>query len=408
MKAINLTNGSLLIVIPQAFVQGITTMAFVKGGPRYDTQGKEGLSHLVEHLMYRGTKTWPTRFELAAVLEKKGAIFEGFSHKEINQYWIRSMSEDAELAIKNLIDRLYFSQFKLTDIEQEKEVVREERRVCVSNPENYIWEMWHETVWKGHPLGRMYTGSDTSIQSITRDDIMNYVKKYYQPNRIVFVVSGDAEGSAIAKIFNSYLPANEAIHKNTSTNKYVWVPKKHVKKIHTDSENITLMIGYPTVCYCHKDVAVLELISCLLGDGYSSRLRSSVMERGYTYDISSAVCHVSDIGYIAIKCTTPQSLLPEVLKIITNEFQKLRDTPISAYELSMIKRYYEVSTTLNIETSYDWAYWYGEQGIYDPKHIKGIEEKLRSNRRVNAGDIIQVAQSYFRPSQLCTVLLGDV
>lgn len=402
-----LNNGSLLVTVPLSRSFSATVMAIVEAGPRFDPQGKEGLSHFVEHMLFKGTKKWPSSYKLASSLEIKGSTAEAFSYHENNTYWIKSAAEDMELAIENLSERLNNSLLKEKDIETEKGVVLEELNICKSNPTLYIWELWSETLWKNHPRGRTYIGNEKSISSFTRNDVIKYLKNFYLPQRIIYVVSGKINSQKANTLFNKYLGSRKRNINNTSfASDY---KQTHNLKIQQGNfENITVAIGFPTIYFGHNECRVLEIIATLLAEGFSSRLRQKVMEPGYTYSIEAYAEHLSDAGYLMIRFTTNKNNLNKVLKIILEEFKDLRSNFVSEDELALAKGYYSGSLKVNTETSYDWAKWYGGQFIFNKKKVLNLEDKIKLIKQISSHDIIKVAQKYFLSDKLCLAILGNV
>lgn len=207
VKITKLADGSKLAVVALPRTIAATTMVLVKAGPRYDPIDKTGLSHFVEHMLSRGSKKWPTKTALTSTLERRGASDFAFSYHETNYYWIRSSGNDIKLVIESLADRIHHPTLREGDIAQEKNVVKEELKILRSNPEKLIWELWPETIWQGTPLGRPYLGSETEIDSFSREDIQAFRERYYRPERIVYVVSGDIDFKSTQEMFNSCLGA---------------------------------------------------------------------------------------------------------------------------------------------------------------------------------------------------------
>lgn len=402
-----LKNGTPLITTSLPGLSSTTLVVLVKAGPRFDPPDKPGLSHFVEHLFFRGTKHYPTSSVLSTELEKRGAFWLAFSYEEVNKYWIRCPKEAKEKSIEMLLDCLQNPLFSQEEIDQEKEVVREELRSLRSSPEEYIWEVWAQNVWQNTPLGKIYLGTEESITSFTQEDAFSFFKRHYLPQNMVFVASGAIKGRKIAKIFNYFL--NESPRKEKlKVSPIVLTRENPIRIVRRELENVTCAYGFLTTGFFNKDKHLLELISTMLAGGWSSSLRQKVMQPGHTYSIESYPHHLSNAGYFMIKFTTTEEKLNKVLAIINQELISLKKGKFSDNELERAKGYFTSQLRVNIETSEDFANWYGEQAILSPKKILDIEDKCRIMREISSGDIQRVAQKYFVPRNWYLSLIGKV
>lgn len=402
-----LTNGVPLIVVPLSALSSGTLMILVRSGPRFDPPDKPGLSHFVEHLLFRGTKRYPSSFALSSELEKRGAFMQAFSYEEINKYWVKFPKEAKKKVVEILLDCLQYSIFPKKELEQEKEIVKEELRILKSNTESYIWEAWAQNVWQGTPLGKVYLGNEKSIASFTRRDVLDFVEKNYLGQNTVFVASGAVQGEETVKLLNNFLDGYQ--RKNKQRILLIASTRvQPVKIVKQELENVTCAYGFLTTELPSQEVHSLELISTILTGGWSSWLRQKVMHPGHTYSIASFARHLSDTGYFMIKFTTTKEKLNKVLAIVNQELISLKKGKFSNDELKGAKEYFAGQLIVNTESSEDFAHWYGEQAILNPKEILDIEDKCQIIRRVSFEDIQKVAQKYFTSNNWHLSLIGNV
>jgi len=389
-------------------MQSITTLALVHAGPRFDPSGKEGLSHFVEHMLYKGTEKFPNTKELNTKLESRGGFFNTFTYQETSKYWIKSLNSELEVAIENLLERLNHSLFRPGDIQKEKGVVGEEMRIVESNPEQLIWEIWVQAVWPGCGLGRSYIGNRETLGSINAADVINFAEKYYSGNRTVFVVCGDVLPQKVNDTFTklmgktqkSYVKAPDVISAPSAMIGSV------VKVAKMDTQNTTVALGFPTVGYTHEDRQVLELLASLLGGGgMGSRLRRKIMEPGLTYSIEVYSEHLRDTGYFMVRFSTHRTMLGKVLDIILRELESLK-RKIDDEELAFAKSSYEGYLKVYTETSYDFTDYYANQFFLSGK-VLDIEEKCSQIYKVTAGDVKEAANKYFDFKNLRLAAVGD-
>ncbi len=402
-----LRDNSSLLVIPLLYSQSVTTMALINAGPFYDPVGKEGLSHFIEHMFFKGSKKFPDSEKLTASLERKGASAQAFTYYQTNKYWIKSTSSDIELVTENITDRLYNSLFRAEDIETEKGVVKEEINILKSNPERLIWEVWSETVWSGSSFGRSYLGNHAAINKFSRKDVLDFVRVHYKGDKIIFAVCGDVQADKIYEIFNNLVDPKRNITKDKLKVSKAKKTREDFNLVRLKTENITVAIGFQTVNYIHKDRPVLELIAKLLAGGMSSRLRKKVMEPGLTYSIEGYSEHLTETGYFMIRFSTNKASLNKIFKIIYDEFRDLKRNLIKQDELELAKNYFIGSLKVNTETSYDFADWYANTFFLGGR-ILGLEDECRQIQKISSEDILRVAEEYFDFKKIKTAIVGDI
>ncbi|MBU0998365.1 insulinase family protein [Patescibacteria group bacterium] len=385
-------------------------MATVKAGPRFDPIEKEGLSHFTEHMLFRGTKKYPSRIKLAEVLEKSGAQADAFSYYETNKYWIKSSKEDIAVATDNLAERIYASLIKKEDIETEKGVVKEEKAILFSNPEKLIWEIWNQTLWKGEGLGRVYIGNEKSIDSFTRNDVLSFIKNNYIHNNIVYFVGGNINIEKVSEKLNLF-STNTVFDQDEPDSKisnFQPVRGQNINIFRNNSKVITIALGFRTIPQNHESKTVLELISTFLGGGMSSKLKQKIMEPGYTYSIQSTTENLSDTGYLVINLTTSKNLVKKVLKIIYSVISELTQKPLKVQELELIKGFYTGQLKINNETAQDWSFYYSNQAIYSPDKMETLEEKVNRVNKINSDKILQISKEFFRKDNFYLAAIGNI
>lgn len=410
LQSFTLENGSQLLFMPLAKADSSIVMATIRSGPRFDPIGKEGLSHFTEHVLFRGTRKYPSRTKLAEALERKGAQAEAFSYHETNKYWVKCAKEDMVFAAENLTERIYTSLVKEEDIEAEKGVVKEEKEVLFSNPERLIWEIWNQTLWRGEALGRVYLGEEKSINSFTKNDVLSFIKNYYIPKNIVYFVGGNVEVESVLEktnLLSSKLVLKQNLPRIKTAN-FQPAKGRNINIVKNSSKDITVALGFRTVPHSHEFKKVFELISTFLGGGMSSELRQKVMEPGYTYSIEATTENLSDTGYLVIHFTTGKNLLKRVLNIIYSTILNLTQKPLSNRELNLAKGFYIGQLKINTETSLDWAFYYSNQAIYGPDKIITLEGKVSKISKINQDTILKVSKEHFRKENFYLAAIGNI
>ncbi len=411
-KKIKLKNGSLLLYIPVPHANSTIIMANIKAGPRFDPVGKDGLSHFTEHMLFRGTKKYPSRQSLIKALEGNGSQIDAFSYNETNKYWIKCPKGREQNAIENLLERLYYSLIKEKDVKEEKGVVKEEMNILYSNPEKLIWEYWNQTIWEENNLGRVYLGTEESIDSFTKKDVVSFINRYYIPKNISFIVAGDVKIEEIAKNFNQLSGDRQSApyqsyQSNKQQNHSSFNRIKVFKNKYSDTLNVAL--GFKTVSKKSEDRFALDLISNYLAGGMSSKLRELVMKPGLTYSIESITEYLSDMGYLVIKFSVNKSLIKKALKIIKSEIYSLSEKCLDKDELMFIKNFYTGQSVISMESPLDWAFYYADQlDSSTTGNLISLNEKLQIISNISANNLRNVSKKYFNENNCYITILGNM
>ncbi len=404
----NLKNGSTLITVETPGLLSVTLMVLVRSGPMFDPPEKTGLSHFVEHMLFKGTEKYPSSKILSHSLEKHGSILESFSYQENNSYWAKVPKDSISIAVDLLTQQLQYSLFRLKDIKNEKNVVKEELKMVKSNPSSYIWELWAENVWNCSPLGRIYTGSVTSINSFTKSDVLNFIKKNYTVENTVFVACGNIKHGKMKLLLEKYL-VNYSNNSNSQViNKVEHVRKNPIRVVNDNADVVTVAYGFLTTSRLDPDSYALELIEYLLGRGMGSKLNQKIVEAGLTYSITTYTRHLSNTGYFLINFTADPRNLNLILEIINKQLMKIRRGQFSEEELERAKGYYIGQLSINNETTDDLASWYGYQAICDMKSIVAPEKKRGIMEKITKNKIINVAKKFFRDDNWYLSALGPI
>lgn len=407
IKTCMLRNGSKLIVvsIPQSL--SITLMAISQSGPVFDPTNKTGLSHLIEHLLFKGTIKYPNSEILSKNLEKYGATSAAFSYHETNAYWIKIHKKYLNTAIEILTQQIQNSLFRVDDIEYEKNIIQEELSLVNSNPSLLIWELWAQTIWEGNQLGRIYTGKKEEINSLTQKDVLDFFETHYTAPNTIFVVSGDIDLNKAKQSLSEKLNNYSRQIKNQPPSIKI-KNRNSIKIINQEADSLTVMYGFLTTNRFDKDSYILELIEYILGQGQGSYLNQSIANQGLTYSIYTSTKHLSNTGYFSINFTSRKSNLNTILRIINEQINIIKNGGMSNSELERAKGYYIGQLTINNDTTDSLASWVGYQAIYGTKKILSINDKQKIISKINQKDIVRVANKYLNKNKSFISAIGPI
>jgi predicted Zn-dependent peptidase len=407
IKTTILDNGSRLIVIKTPNFYSVTLMALLFSGPVFDPLNKNGISHCIEHLLFKGSKKYPSNEVLSRKLEKHGAIMEAFSYQETNAYWIKVIKDRLDVAVDILTQQIQNPLFRNEDIIYEKNIIKNELSLVKSNPSLLIWELWSQTIWENSQLGRIYTGEEEDIDSFLRKDILQFFKKRYTADNTVFVVCGNITVEKSKKLLNnSLLNYNRRLKSKAILVKNKG--KSNIKIINDKSTNLTVMYGFLTTNRFSEDVYVLELIDYIVGRGQGSLLNQNIANKGLTYSIYSSTKHLSSTGYFSVNFTCNKDDLNKILKLINIQLDLIKNGEISDVQIERAKGYFVGQLMIQNDTTDSLASWFGYQAVNNDKKLLIPKDKQKLIKKISKEDIIKVAKKYLDKNKYYLSIIGSI
>jgi len=401
-KKFKLKNGLRIIVAPLHETEAVTVLVLVKVGSRYEIKRINGVSHFVEHLMFKGTKKRPTTLDISKELDGVGADYNAFTAKDYTGYYIKANHEKIELALDILSDILYNSKFEDQEIARERGVIIEEINMYEDNPMMYMEDFFEQTVYGDNSLGWQISGPKQVIQKISRKNIFDYYKKYYQPANMLVAVSGKVD-KTVTNLIKKYFEAGEPSGSGKLLYKKIIFKQKkpQVKIKHKQTEQVQLALGFPAYSYFDEKLYPLYLLSVILGGNMSSRLFISIREKkGLCYFIRSAVNVYQDTGNLMIQAGLDKTRIKEAIKEILGELQKVKKGGVTANELRKAKDFIKGKLILDLESSDHVASWLAKQELLKEKiltpsdqikrlekvtlqQVKGVANEIVKNKKIN-------------------------
>ena len=323
-EKITLDNGLRLILAPLPAFRSITAIILCGAGSRYETRETNGVSHFLEHMFFKGTKSRPTAAEISHALDEIGADYNAFTGKETTGYHIKSASEHLPLILEMLSDMLWNSKFDEKEIKSESGVISEEIRMYEDNPMMFIEDLLEETMFGDHPLGRKISGEVETVKSFNRKMMLEYRDKFYQPNNTVLALAGKFDDKAVAlaeKYFGEGGVKVKPVFKKFDFSAGESKPKLKVQ--FKDTEQVQLAIGFPGFSNSDPKIYALQLMSIILGGYMSSRLFISIREkRGLCYFIRSYANVYEDTGNLVIQSGLDKTRIASAIGAIFEELDK--------------------------------------------------------------------------------------
>ena len=406
-KSLVLSNGLRVILQPLNQTNSTSVYVTVGAGPRFETQETAGLAHFLEHMLFEGTKNLPTSKDVAEYIEKIGGQSGAFTDKEYVMYHTKVKPQHLETAIRYLSDILFNSTLNPEAIEKEKRIVMEEIKRKIDNPEVEIWELWAEWVWgKNQALGRSTLGNVKTIQNVTKEKLLRYMRNLYHPTNMVISIAGKFSlGNAERLLRKTFGTKPKGIVPNLKTVKVV-SKNNVIKTINSNTQQNQLILGFVTgVSYHHKDCFPLVVTANILGGGVTSRIfHKLVYELGIAYTVATYVWTFRDTGLFLVSGGFSKET-EKAIKIILEELTKLKSERVSRNELQQIKEISKSNIYFYMETSDAIARQYSAQYITE-KRILTPDETARYIEKVTSEDIQHVAKKYFTKDNLRLMVRG--
>ena len=408
LKSIKLKNGLPVYSVNLSQSKTVTVLMMYKTGSKYESREISGLSHFVEHMMFKGTKKRPDTLNLSSELDSLGAEFNAFTSKEYTGYYIKVPKNKINNAVDILSDMLLNSKFDSEEIEREKGVIISELNMYEDNPNMSIEDVFENCLYGDIPAGRDTIGNKETINSFKREDFIKYFSSQYGLNGSALFIAGNFSEKNIKKVLEKKFAK---INKNNYQDKVKVVEKQDKPNFKLKNKKVdqnVLGLGFRTFPSGHKDEAALKLLSIILGGSMSSRLFIELRERrGLAYFVRANTELYTDSGYIAVYAGVNRDKLEEAIKIILTEFKKMKETLVSPAELKRAKDLMAGRLIVSMEQSDDYSSWYGQQFI-SKKEFISPEERLKKIKKVSAADIKRLAQKLFVDSSLNLAVIGEV
>jgi predicted Zn-dependent peptidase len=387
-------------------VRSATLILYFRVGSRYESDDQAGISHFLEHMVFKGTERRPDPIMLTQEIEGVGGILNAATSRESTNYWVKVPSAHLARAFDVLADMLRHSTFDPEELEKERFVIIEEIRGIHDTPDDLIHDVIDELVWDGQSVGRPVIGSVDTVSAISREDLITYLRTQYRPDRLVIAAAGDIHHEQVVELAEQYfgdLPASDV---NTFVQAEVRQQEPRVRLLTRPTEQAHLCVAVPALPYTDDRRYVQEMIDAVLSSGMSSRLFQEIRERlGLVYEVYGYFREYADVGQGVVYAGTDPARVEQTIEAILREFDKLRREPVPADELERTKELRRGRIVMGLEDSRAVAAWVGSQEAVFGE-ILTPEEVMARIDAVTAEQIQELATELFRPDLLNLAIVG--
>lgn len=402
-----LDNGLKIVTAYMPQMQSLCLGFWIKTGGRYETKEHAGISHFLEHLLFEDTKNRSSK-DIKQAIEGVGGSLNGFTSEEMTCYFVKILSKHLDLSFEILSDMILNAALLPASIEKERSVITEEIKMYMDLPGQYVLELLSALMWPDHPLGMFLAGTVETVNSIKRENLIDYKNKFYIPNNIIIVAAGPLRHAVIKKSCSRYFSKlqKKEVFSFEPVSKVQKAPRHNL--YYKDTEQIHIAMAVPAVSADDPDRFAMNMVNIILGANMSSRLFQEIREkRGLAYEISTGVKKYKDTGCFVVSGGIKVKKLCEAVEVILKELKKIKKTPPDTAELKRAKEFYSGQMLMALEDTSDHMVWAGEQIVMRDKVMKK-EEVLKNINSVKAKDISRVADRFFKSEKLNLAAIGPV
>ena len=407
-------SGLTLLTAPMPSTQSMTALVLVGAGSRYENKRINGLSHFLEHMVFKGTDKYPTAQAIASAVDGIGAEFNAFTGKEYTGFYIKAARKHLDFCLDMLSQLVFHPLIPVKELEKERGVIVEEINMYEDQPMANIGNIFEELLYGDTSLGRKTIGRKEYILNMQLADFDAYCRQWYQPFNMVVCLSGGLKKNSYGDLVSGYFFGDKNNQPAAKTGlpdrlKLAFDQAKPAIKIHAKkTEQAHLCFGVRTFPRGHKDRYALGLLATILGGNMSSRLFEEVREkRGLAYYVRTSSDYYLDNGYLVTQAGTDIKKAFETVKIIKQEYEKVISSKhhLTTKELNKAKEYVKGKLILALEDSKDVADLYAEDQLLEGK-LRTPDEIIKAIDKVTLDEVLAVAKTIFKPQNLNLAIIG--
>ncbi len=405
-KKTTLPNGLRIITVPMPDTKTVTVLVLVATGSKYETKEINGVSHFLEHMVFKGTKKRPTQLKIAEPLDRIGSQYNAFTGQEYTGYYVKANGKHLDLLLDIISDITLNPNFDHREIDKERGVIIEELNMYEDDPMRKIGDVWTDLLYGDQPAGWDVGGKKEVIAKLMRDDFTRYHNDHYVAPKTVVVVSGDIEHNDITDKIKKLFKSISGVKGENKIPTKEYQKKPVVKVFYKKTDQTHIAFGVRSYNIFDKRRYAADVLATILGSGMSSRLWQLLRDKmGAAYYVRTLCDESTDTGNFATWAGIDNRRAEEIIKAILGEYKKIKDIKVNAAELAKAKEHLEGSLILSIETSDEMASFYGFQEILK-NEILLPEDVIKKIRAVTGGEVLRAAKDIFRPEKLNLAIIG--
>jgi predicted Zn-dependent peptidase len=406
IRTTTLSNGIKVITETMPHVRSVSVGVWVGSGSRRETPEQNGVSHFIEHMLFKGTATRSAE-DIARSVDSIGGNLDAFTAKEMTCFNTKVLDEHLPIAMDVLSDLVLSPRFDQEDIDKEKGVVLEEIKMDADSPDYLVHEIFSSNFWKDHALGRPILGTRETVKALSRDVIYDYYRTVYTPENLLLTAAGNLTHERLVGLaserFEKLKPAGP-VPVETAPATHARVALRSKKEL----EQVHLCLGVPSYPIPHEDRFNCYVLNTVLGGGMSSRLFQNIRERqGLAYSVYSDISPYTDTGCLMVCAGTSVESVRKLVDSVLKEFIELKQVTVPDEELRRAKDHLKGSLMLSLESTSSRMSNLARQEMHF-KRFFSLDELVESIEKVTAADVQRVAQTFFEQKQIALTILGNL
>src|SRR6185503_6733873 len=400
-----LDNGFTVITERMDHVRSASVGIWVRSGSRHEAAPLNGISHFIEHTLFKGTRNRTSR-EIAVESDAIGGHVDAFTSREVASYYVKVLDEHLPRAFDLLADLITAPLFAQEELDRERNVVTEEIKMVEDTPDDLVHEVFVANFWPDHPLGRSILGTVDTLATFNQEKVADYFSAVYAPRNLVVAGAGNLELERFVEMVSRHLggvkdrPVNlSAAAPSHATGRFV---------LDKDLEQAHLVLGTRCPSMISEDRYSVHVLNVILGGGMSSRLFQTIREdRGLAYAVYSGVNAYTDAGYLSVYAATSPEQINDVIRLSVAEFDKIKTEAVTEAELQRAKDQLKVSIMLSLESTSARMSNLARQEIFFGRQST-LDEILERINRVTTDDVQRVAGEIFGSRELAITAVGQL
>ena len=401
-----LPNGLVVITEPMEHVHSVSVGIWLRSGSRREPAELNGISHFIEHMVFKGTHR-RTAEDIAREVDSVGGMLDAFTAKEMVCFNTRVLDEHLPKAFDVLADMVLNPKLAPEDIEREQSVILEEIRMTQDNPEDLVHELFTQNFWRPHALGKPILGTPETVSSFDRKMLETWFRRWYAPNNVVITAAGHLTHAQmmdlVSQRFSPLPPAEQSVNDPKPQ------PTPHITlRTKNELEQVHICLGVPATPMTDSRRFAVSVLNNVLGGGMSSRLFQNIRERqGLAYAIFSELNSYRDTGLMSVYAGTSLDTATQVIQSTLEEFRKLRDVPLDAEELRRAKDHLKGATLLALEGTGQRMNSLARYHVYFNRHFTA-KDLIALLEKVTPQDVQELAREFFQPERIAASVVGNL
>ncbi len=406
-KKTELNNGLKIITYNMPNMQSAALGIWIKSGGRYENAQNKGISHFLEHLVFKGSRKYSCR-KIKESIEGIGGTLNGFTSEELTCYLVKIPAPYLELALNVLSDMVINPNLPRQEIGKEKTVILEEIKMYKDLPQSFVYELLDELLWPGQPLGAPIIGTVDSVRKISREELLSFKQKFYLPSNIVISAAGILDNKKLTNGIMKIFAGQEGRSADTFLGATETQGRSQLKLLYKDTEQTHMALGFHSFKRDHSLKYALAMLHIILGANMSSRLFNELREkRGLTYEIGTFVRRFQDTGAFIVHAGIDNHKVIDALQLILKELKKVKVGLVSKDEFRRAKEFYLGQLMLALEDTLDHMLWIGENTAL-LNRTYSLSDIINEVNKINREDVREVAKLIFKEEKLNLALIGPL